>query len=117
MQLSESPSERALAEEVRAFLAAEELASAELPHALDDRMALLRRWQAACYAAGLGGRAGRAEFGGGGRAAIDQIVIDQELAAAGAPEFVNVVGLGVLGPSLLRFGNDLQRRRYIPSIL
>ena len=36
---------------------------------------------------------------------------------AGAPEFVNVVGLGVLGPSLLRFGNDDQRRRYIPPIL
>ena len=28
-----------------------------------------------------------------------------------------MVGLGVLGPSLLRFGNDEQRRRYIPSIL
>jgi alkylation response protein AidB-like acyl-CoA dehydrogenase len=117
MQLTESPSERALAEEVRGFLAAEELASAELPHSLDDRMAVLRRWQAACYAAGLVGRAWPAEFGGGGGAAIDQIVIDQELAAAGAPEFVNVVGLGVLGPSLLRFGNDAQRRRYIPSIL
>jgi alkylation response protein AidB-like acyl-CoA dehydrogenase len=117
MQLTESPSERALADEVRAFLAAEELASAELPHALDDRMAVLRRWQATCYAAGLVGRAWPAEFGGGGRAAVDQIVIDQELAAAGAPEFVNVVGLDVLGPSLLRFGNDEQRRRYIPSIL
>ena len=30
---------------------------------------------------------------------------------------MNVVGLGVLGPSLLRFGNDEQRRRYIPPIL
>src|ERR1700744_3835389 len=117
MQLTESPSERALADEVRAFLAAEELASAELPHSLDDRMAVLRRWQATCYAAGLVGRAWAAEVGGGGRAAVDQIVIDQELAAAGAPEFVNVVGLDVLGPSLLRFGNDEQRRRYIPPIL
>jgi alkylation response protein AidB-like acyl-CoA dehydrogenase len=117
MRLTESPSERALADEVRAFLAAEQLASAELPHALDDRMAVLRDWQATCYAAGLVGRAWPAEFGGGGQAAIDQIVIDQELAAAGAPEFVNVVGLGVLGPSLLRFGNDVQRQRYIPSIL
>src|ERR1700750_1744023 len=62
-------------------------------------------------------KSGRSEFGGGGRAPVEQIVVDQELAAAGAPELVNVVGLGVLGPSLLRFGNDEQRRRYVPPIL
>ena len=67
--------------------------------------------------AGFVGRAWPSEFGGGGRPPVEQIVVDQELAAAGAPEFVNVVGLDVLGPSLLRFGNDEQRRRYIPSIL
>ncbi len=67
--------------------------------------------------AGYVGRAWPREFGGGGRPAVEQIIVDQELAAAGAPEFVNVVGLDVLGPSLLRFGNDEQRRRYIPPIL
>jgi alkylation response protein AidB-like acyl-CoA dehydrogenase len=117
MQLAETPSERALADEVSAFLASEAPVSAELPRALDDRMSVLRRWQAACYAAGYVGRAWPAEFGGGGRPAVEQIVVDQELAAAGAPEFVNIVGLDVLGPSLLRFGNDEQRRRYVPSIL
>ena len=88
-----------------------------LPRALDDRMEVLREWQASCYEAGYVGRAWPSEFGGGGRPPVEQIVVDQELAAAGAPEFVNVVGLDVLGPSLLRFGNDEQRRRYIPSIL
>src|SRR5213078_382282 len=53
----------------------------------------------------------------GGRPAIEQIIVDEELAGAGAPEFVNVVGLDVLGPSLLRFGSDEQRARHIPSIL
>ena len=48
---------------------------------------------------------------------VEQIIVDQELAAAGAPEFINVVGLDVLGPTLLRFGSDEQRRRYIPPIL
>ena len=48
---------------------------------------------------------------------MEQKIVDQEPAAAGAPEFVNIVGLVVLGPSLLRFGNDEQRRRYIPPIL
>jgi alkylation response protein AidB-like acyl-CoA dehydrogenase len=117
MQLTETPSERELADEVRAFLAREEPVSADRPRTLDDRIAVLRRWQAACYAAGFVGRAWPVEFGGGGRPAVEQIVIDQELAAGGAREFVNVVGLGVLGPSLLRFGSDEQRRRYIPPIL
>src|SRR6516162_11797637 len=117
MQLAETASERALADEVRAFLARENFRSAELPRALDDRMAVLRRWQAACYEAGFVGRAWPSEFGGGGRAAVEQIIVDQELAAAGAPEFVNVVGLDVLGPSLLRFGTEQQRQRHIPPIL
>ncbi len=117
MQLAETASERALAEEVRAFLSRESFRSADLPHALDDRMEVLRRWQAACYEAGYVGRAWPSEFGGAGRPPVEQIIVDQELAAAGAPEFVNIVGLDVLGPSLLRFGSDEQRRRYIPPIL
>src|SRR2546423_5052272 len=117
MQLAETASERALADEVRAFLCRESFRSADLPHALDDRMAGLGRWQGACYGAGFVGRAWPSEFGGGGRPPVEQIIVDQELAAASAPEFVNIVGLDVLGPSLLRFGSDEQRRRYIPPIL
>jgi alkylation response protein AidB-like acyl-CoA dehydrogenase len=117
MQLAETASERALADEVRAFLSREGFRSADLPRALDDRIAVLRRWQAACYEAGYVGRAWPSEFGGGGRPPVEQIIVDQELAAAGAPEFVNIVGLDVLGPSLLRFGSDEQRRRYIRPIL
>src|SRR5829696_6753477 len=117
MQLAATDSERRLQDEVREFLARETLDASRLPHALDERMDVLRRWQARCHEAGYVGRAWPGEFGGGGRPPAEQIVVDQELAAAGAPEFINVVGLDVLGPSLLRFGNDEQRRRYIPAIL
>ena len=117
MRLRATDEEQALQAEVRAFLARDRLTPADLPRALDERMEILREWQASCYEAGYVGRAWPNEFGGGGRAPVEQIIVDQELAAAGAPEFVNVVGLDVLGPSLLRFGNDEQRRRYIPAIL
>ena len=117
MQLAATESERRLQEEIRGFLAAERPDAARLPRSLEDRMEALRAWQARCHAAGYVGRAWPLEFGGGGRPAAEQIIVDQELAAAGAPEFANVVGLDVLGPSLLRFGSDEQRRRYIPAIL
>jgi alkylation response protein AidB-like acyl-CoA dehydrogenase len=117
MRLAASEPERRLQDEVRAFLAAERPDAARLPRSLGDRMEALRAWQARCYEAGYVGRAWPREFGGGGGAPAEQIVIDQELAAAGAPEFANVVGLDVLGPSLLRFGTDEQRARYIPPIL
>jgi alkylation response protein AidB-like acyl-CoA dehydrogenase len=117
MQLAATESERRLQEEIRGFLAAERPDAAGLPRSLEDRMDALRAWQARCHAAGYVGRAWPLEFGGGGRPAAEQIIVDQELAAAGAPEFANVVGLDVLGPSLLRFGSDEQRRRYIPAIL
>jgi alkylation response protein AidB-like acyl-CoA dehydrogenase len=117
MRLGLTAEERRLRDEVRAFLAGWCQAPADLPHALDDRIEALRDWQARCYEAGYVGRAWPQEFGGGGRPAVEQIIVDQELAAAGAPEFVNVVGLDVLGPSVLRFGNDAQRRRHIPAIL
>jgi alkylation response protein AidB-like acyl-CoA dehydrogenase len=117
MRLRATEAERSLQADVRSFLARERLDPADLPERLDDRIEALRGWQAACYEAGYVGRAWPEEFGGGGRPPVEQIIVDQELAAAGAPEFVNVVGLDVLGPSLLRFGNDEQRRRYIPAIL
>src|SRR3954453_6212164 len=117
MQLAATDAERRLQEEVREFLARETLDTSRLPHALDDRMDVLRRWQGRCHQAGYVGRARPRGVGGGGASAAEQIVIDQELAAAEAPEFVNVVGLDVLGPSLLTFGNDEQRRRDVPPIL
>ena len=117
MRLRASSADQTLQDEVRAFLAEALPAYAELPRTLDDKMEALRAWQAACYDAGFVGRAWPSEFGGGSRPAVEQIIVDQELAAAGAPEFANVVGLGVLGPSLLRFGSDEQRQRYIPPIL
>ena len=117
MKLTLSTSELELQAQVRDFLRSSSTAFAGFQASLDERIEMLRGWQSLCYDAGYVGRAWPEKFGGGGRPAVEQIVVDQELAAAGAPEFINVVGLDVLGPSLLRFGNDEQRQRHIPSIL
>jgi alkylation response protein AidB-like acyl-CoA dehydrogenase len=117
MKLGLSASERQLQEEVRGFLAAHAASFSSLPRNLDERIGSLRGWQSLCYEAGYVGRSWPERFGGGGRPPVEQMIVDQELAAAGAPEFVNVVGLDVLGPPLLTFGNDEQRSHHIPGIL
>ena len=117
MKLALDPQELALRDEVREFLAEECPDPDELPHDLDERIEYLRRWQARCHEAGYVGRAWPAEYGGGGRPTVEQVVVDQEMAAAGAPERVAIVGLDVLGPAILAFGSDEQRRRYVAPIL
>src|SRR4051794_41885906 len=105
MQLRATDEERALQDEVRSFLAQSPLVGAALPRALDDRMRVLREWQASCHAAGFVGRAWPSEFGGGGRAPVGQIVVDPGLAAAGGPPVGNRRGAGGVGAGPLGFGN------------
>jgi alkylation response protein AidB-like acyl-CoA dehydrogenase len=117
VRLALGPDERQVQEDARRFLAAHSPQASEIPRPLHERIAYLRSWQARCYAAGLVGRAWPAEYGGGGKPTSEQIVVDQELAAAGAPELVAIVGLDVLGPALLSFGTDEQKRRFLAPIL
>jgi alkylation response protein AidB-like acyl-CoA dehydrogenase len=48
---------------------------------------------------------------------VQQLVIDQELRAAGAPRPVNPIGIGWAGPTLLVAGTPEQHERYLPGIL
>jgi alkylation response protein AidB-like acyl-CoA dehydrogenase len=117
VRLALDPEELRLRDAVRAFLDEHCPDLEALPRELDERIAALRAWQRQLYQAGYVGRAWPAEFGGGGRPTAEQIVVDRELAAAGAPELVAIVGLDVLGPALLAFGSDEQKRRHVAPIL
>jgi alkylation response protein AidB-like acyl-CoA dehydrogenase len=117
VKLALTEAERAVQLSVREFLAGNRPDPASIPTELDARISYLRDWQRKCYEAGLVGRSWPSEFGGGGATVGEQLIIDQELAAAGAPEFIGIVGLDVLGPSILEFGTDEQKRRFVPAIL
>jgi len=117
VRLALDAAERQAQEEARSFLVEHCPDPADLPHRLDERIAYLRAWQRRCFDAGLVGRAWPAAYGGGGRPTSEQVVVDQEMAAAGAPELVAIVGLDVLGPALLAFGTEAQKARFIRPIL
>ncbi|QRY42667.1 acyl-CoA dehydrogenase family protein [Mycolicibacterium boenickei] len=56
------------------------------------------------------------EYGGGGRSHIERFVVIEELLAAGAPIAAHWVADRQAGPSLLKYGNEVQRKRYLPAI-
>ncbi|MFN8558024.1 MAG: acyl-CoA dehydrogenase family protein [Dehalococcoidia bacterium] len=56
------------------------------------------------------------EYGGAGLTSMEQFILNQELARAGAPA-VGGSGVGMLGPTLIVHGTEEQRRTYLPPIL
>lgn len=76
----------------------------------------LQEWQGRCYEAGLIGCDYPTEFGGGGHQGFQRIA-NQELALAGVPYFMNVVGLGMAAPTILVHGTDEQKKKFIPGAL
>jgi acyl-CoA dehydrogenase len=56
------------------------------------------------------------EYGGAGADPLTRFVIAEELLAAGAPVAAHWIADRQSGPSILRFGTDEQRHRYLPGI-
>jgi alkylation response protein AidB-like acyl-CoA dehydrogenase len=56
-----------------------------------------------------------AQYGGGGRSVVEQMVIREELAYAGAP-LVNTNGVNMLAPVLFKYGTPEQKAEHLPSI-
>ena len=57
------------------------------------------------------------EFGGGGRPAVDRLIIAEELIAAGAPVAAMWFADRQMGPTLIAFGRDDQQAEFLPGIL
>jgi acyl-CoA dehydrogenase len=56
------------------------------------------------------------EYGGSGFSHVERFVVIEELLAAGAPVAAHWVADRQAGPSLMKYGTEQQRRRYLPAI-
>jgi alkylation response protein AidB-like acyl-CoA dehydrogenase len=116
VDLSFTPDEQAFAREVREWLEA----NLELPPAFDsleDEIAWARAWQARLAADRWVGIHWPEEYGGRGCSPHEVAIYNMEYARARAPQPVNRVGVNNVGPTLLAFGTDEQKRRWLPPIL
>ncbi|WP_336212815.1 acyl-CoA dehydrogenase family protein [Nonomuraea sp. LPB2021202275-12-8] len=57
------------------------------------------------------------EYGGRDASVADQVVFHEEYALARGPARVNHIGENLLGPTVIAFGTEEQRRRFLPPIV
>ncbi len=76
-----------------------------------------RAWEDHVCQAGWAGLGWPAEYGGKALPLTRQALFHEEQARIGAPLGVNIIGHGILAPTLIHFASDAQKQRYLPGIL
>jgi alkylation response protein AidB-like acyl-CoA dehydrogenase len=84
-----------------------------------DRATFDRRvaWQRTMFEAGWVGISWPREYGGRGATLMEQILYDEECFRARAPVLPGYSGIGMAGPTLIEWGTEDQKRRFLPRIL
>jgi alkylation response protein AidB-like acyl-CoA dehydrogenase len=106
----------ALREELRSWLAAHAPPAMGVPTTREEAEGL-RDWQRTLHSGGWVGIHWPVEHGGRGASPAQVAIYNDELARAHAPDLLGGVGLTLLGPTLMAFGTDEQRARWMPRIL
>jgi len=75
------------------------------------------RWHQKMHAAGWVGISWPKEYGGRGASLIQQLIFAEEMSRARAPRLVNTMGIMMVGPTLIHWGTEEQKQRYVPKIL
>lgn len=82
-----------------------------------ERFAFRRAWQSRLHAGGWCGMAWPREHGGRGASYLEQVVLNEELARARAPVIANYIAVHMAGPTIIAYGTEAQKQRYLSRIL
>lgn len=120
MDLSHTPQELEFRDELRAWLSQNVPAGWQkqtADHSMEERFHFLCGWQKTLYDGGWAGVSWPKEYGGRGATLMQQAIFWEEMARAEAPPMANVLGLGLIGPTIIAYGNDAQKKRFLSKIL
>ena len=83
----------------------------------DEILAARRAWQGRLAEGGLAGATWPKEYGGQGVGPIEGVIVSQEMRRARVPGILDVIGVGMLGPTIIAHGSDEQKSRYLGPML
>jgi len=84
---------------------------------LEESFSYLRAWQRKLHEGGWAAVSWPREYGGRSATLMEQSIFWEEMARVEAPPMVNALGLGLIGPTIIAFGTEAQKKRFIPRIL
>ncbi len=118
MYLDFTPEQQALRQEIRDYFV--ELFTPELRAALDEEWdecggPVFRRVVGMMGRDGWLGVGWPKEYGGQGRTALEQLIFWDEVYRARAP--LHIIPVNTIGPALMTFGSDEQKKKFLPPIL
>jgi len=116
MQLSFTPEQDAFRLEVRQWLQSH-VPQTRLPSFdTEAGFALHREWERTLAKGNFGMVTWPKDYGGRGLNLIEWLIFEEEYYRAGAPGRVNQNGIFLLGPTLMEFGTDEQKARFLPAM-
>jgi alkylation response protein AidB-like acyl-CoA dehydrogenase len=75
------------------------------------------QWHRKMHSGGWVGLSWPKEYGGRGATLTQQLIYNEEMAAANTPQLVNGLGIMLVGPTIIHWGTEEQKQRYVPKIL
>jgi alkylation response protein AidB-like acyl-CoA dehydrogenase len=87
------------------------------PEAQKAHVESCRRWQNTLHSGGWAGITWPARYGGRGGTSMQQVIFNQEQARYEVSTGALTVGLAMVGPTLIAWGTEEQKRRYLGPML
>jgi alkylation response protein AidB-like acyl-CoA dehydrogenase len=123
MDFTLTPEQQSFRDEVRDWL------TRNLPHSWLERLRggsdvprpeaydFLREWQRKMYDAGFVGLTWPKEYGGRGLTFMEEMILQEEMAFHKAPPVLNILAIGMAGPTIIAYGTEEQKKRYPAKML
>jgi alkylation response protein AidB-like acyl-CoA dehydrogenase len=83
----------------------------------EDRREFNEAWVEKLYGGGWICASWPKEYGGKGLSIIENVVLNEEFARAGAPMRADFFGDTLVGPTILQWGSEAQKKQFLPQIL
>ena len=84
---------------------------------LEETFPYLRGWQRKLDAGRWAAVSWPKEYGGRSATLMEQAIFWEEMSRVQAPPMANALGLGLIGPTIIAYGTEAQKKRFIPKIL